>query len=331
MVTPISWLGALPSFYRVREDLSPDVNDLSTRVTEKTKCMLAVHYFGFARALTATREFCDSRGVVLIEDCAHCFFGEVDSKPVGSFGHYAIASPTKFFPVYDGGCLVSSSGLPLGAGPRRGVASFQIKSLVNTVERSQQYGRVPFGSVWSAGFEIKNAAWRRAKKSLPSLKSSLPMAPSSVEGGYDFEARWMNVAMSSTSTLIMKLASSEHVVRIRRANYRFLLNELSNVPGGRALYPILRDTDVPYVFPFYVDNPSVIFGKLKFAGVPLLRWENAETTICPVSAAYSENLLMIPCHQELKENEVKWIASQLTRCLAEADLEEREDHREGIE
>jgi dTDP-4-amino-4,6-dideoxygalactose transaminase len=321
MVTPILWFGAVPVFYRVHEDLSPDVNDLERRVTDRTRCLLAVHYFGFPRALTETREFCDSRGLVLIEDCAHCFFGEVDSKPVGSFGHFAIASPAKFFPVFDGGCLVSSMDLPLGARPRRGEATFQTKSLLDVLERSQQYDRMPMGRIWRAAFGIKNALWTRAKNTVPSWKGVLPRAPTAVEGGYDFESRWMDVAMSGTSTLIMKCASSAHIVRGRRANYGFFLKELAKVEGGRPIYPQLGETDVPYVFPFYVDNPSVVFSKLKFAGVPLLRWESAETTTCPVSAVYSENLLMIPCHQELKEDDIEWIASQLILSLAEAGRE----------
>ena len=69
--------------------------------------MLVAHYFGFVRSLAQIRAFCDARGIALVEDCAHAFFGAAADRPVGSWGDLAIASLTKFFPVPAGGCLVS--------------------------------------------------------------------------------------------------------------------------------------------------------------------------------------------------------------------------------
>ncbi|MBK9574239.1 MAG: DegT/DnrJ/EryC1/StrS family aminotransferase [Rhodoferax sp.] len=45
----------------------------------------------------------------MIEDCAHCFFGQAGERPIGAWGDFATASLTKFFPVPEGGLLASSS------------------------------------------------------------------------------------------------------------------------------------------------------------------------------------------------------------------------------
>ena len=62
------------------------------------RVMLAAHYFGLPQPMAVIRTFCDERGINLIEDCAHAFFGVSDDRPVGSWGDVAIASLTKFFP-----------------------------------------------------------------------------------------------------------------------------------------------------------------------------------------------------------------------------------------
>jgi perosamine synthetase len=85
--------------------------------------------------MSTIREFCGTPKLSLIEDCAHAFFGSVDGKPMGASGDYAIASAWKFFPMIDGGLLISSSrdltGIKLvDPSPR-----FQAKALINTFEK----------------------------------------------------------------------------------------------------------------------------------------------------------------------------------------------------
>ncbi|CAG1022665.1 partial GDP-perosamine synthase, partial [Methylococcales bacterium] len=80
MVSPLAWLGVEPVFYPIRQDTSVDVNVLSGLVRPDTRAVLAVHYFGFIQDMRPLREFCDIHGLVLIEDCAHAFFGSVDGQ-----------------------------------------------------------------------------------------------------------------------------------------------------------------------------------------------------------------------------------------------------------
>ena len=53
---------------------------------------------------------CDEKGLYLLEDCAHSYFGETGGRPVGAWEDFAIASPRKFFPISDGGFLILPSG-----------------------------------------------------------------------------------------------------------------------------------------------------------------------------------------------------------------------------
>ena len=60
---------------------------------------------GVVRQLVAAG--CDRLGIALIEDCAHCFFGNAGDPPVGCWGDFATASLSKFFPVPEAGVLAS--------------------------------------------------------------------------------------------------------------------------------------------------------------------------------------------------------------------------------
>jgi dTDP-4-amino-4,6-dideoxygalactose transaminase len=315
MVAPIRWLGPEPRFYRVRPDLSLDLEDLSRRMTARTRCVIAVHYFGFLQDLAPLRRLCDERNIVLIEDCAHALFGEVLGAPVGSVGDYAFGSVMKFFPVYDGGCLVSARGLGV-IEARRGGTSYQLKALVNTLERSHMYGRLPPRGFWSLAFRGKKRLLTAAKSGRGA--GAIVAAPGSLDGGYEFESAWMNVEMSWPSAALLRLVSSGRCVDSRRANYTRLLASLEGLAGGRPLYRELPPTVVPYVFPFFVEDPATVFPSLKERGVPLLRWEDANTTECAVSASYSQQLLLIPCHQELDADDVSWIGTQVREALIAA-------------
>ncbi len=90
MIMPLAWVGAEPAYYRIREDLSADLDDIAAKIDDRTKALMVTHYFGFPQDMPRIRRFCDDRGLKLIEDCAHSFFGRIDGRPVGAYGDFAI-------------------------------------------------------------------------------------------------------------------------------------------------------------------------------------------------------------------------------------------------
>ena len=131
--------------------------------------MLAAHYFGLPQPMAAMRAFCDERGISLIEDCAHAFFGVSDDRPVGSWGDVAIASLTKFFPVPEGGLLASATR-PLDSlflTPR----SFrdELKAAADAIEIGARHDRFPglnwlFNCVFGLKRRAAPAPWRCATR-----------------------------------------------------------------------------------------------------------------------------------------------------------------------
>lgn len=312
MVTPVRWAGAHATFYRICSNTTIDLEDLESKVTPKTRALVVAHYFGFLQDISVIRNFCDKHRILMIEDCAHAFFGTRDNHAIGSAGDYAIASAMKFFAVYDGGCLASSrrdlSKLQL----RSPSPSLQMRSAFNIVERALTYRRLnKLAYAANLLINIKNMLWRliilrrnRDHEKLDSL--------SSAEGGFEFNPAWVNVRMSSASRSIISLSLRHDISHTRRRNYLRLLEATKDLPGCRALFSSLPDNTVPLVFPLFVDHPKGIFSQLKELGVPIWRFgefldQSVDSSVCAVSVALSQHVLQFPCHQELKESELEWM------------------------
>lgn len=315
MVKPVIQENATPVFYKINSDTSVDLDDIRTRLDDSIKLLLVVHYFGFPQNLSKIRIFCDEHNILLLEDCAHCFFGEHDGRPIGSFGDYAIASTIKFFPTYEGGCLVSSrhsiSSLHLESD---GVA-FEIKATLNTLERGFEYGRLGLlQKLIYLPMCLKNIIWGHIKKR--DLLENIDYGPRGSDGGLEIEERWRNKESSFFSQYLVKKVSQTRIVTRRRENYLTLLEALSGLPECHPLFDRLPDGVIPYVFPLIVEKPEKFFKHLKNLGIPVIRfgeflWDGIDANIYPVSTSLSKQVFQFPCHQELTSAELSWMIEEI--------------------
>lgn len=319
MVEPVIAMGALPVFYRIRADTAVDLDDVLTKITARTKVLVAVNYFGFPQDLLRIRRFCDQHRLLMLEDCAHAFLGEHAGKALGSFGDYAIASTMKFFPVYDGGCLVSGNHrldaiTQVSAGLR-----FELKTALNTLEKAFAYRRMrPLAHVLSLPMALKNRLWSMLKSRTAAQPAAI--GPRASDGAFGFEASWLDKRASLASTLILKCASKARAADGRRARYLQLQVALGDLPDCAPLYPVLPEGVYPWVFPLKVADPAGLFPKLKNAGVPVVRfaeflWDGVDASVCAVSEALSRSVMQFPCHQELRDDEFDWMIASVRRIL----------------
>ncbi|MET0513577.1 MAG: DegT/DnrJ/EryC1/StrS family aminotransferase, partial [Thermoleophilaceae bacterium] len=71
-----------------QDDLGIDPGDVEARITERTKAVCAVHYAGYATAVSELRDLCDAHNIALIEDAAHSPSAETvaESRKLGTYG-----------------------------------------------------------------------------------------------------------------------------------------------------------------------------------------------------------------------------------------------------
>ncbi|MDB5936855.1 MAG: hypothetical protein JWQ01_4199 [Massilia sp.] len=319
MIEPVTWSGATPVFYRINPDTSINLDDISAKLDGTTKVLMVTNYFGFPQDLSSIRAFCDRHGLKMLEDCAHCFLGEHKGQPVGSYGDYAIASSMKFFPIYEGGMLVSNRHSLEPVRLRSAGKGFEAKATLNALEDSFQYRRL--GAVkallWLP-LATKDFLWRSIKKRKPAGAQS--MVPGSSEGGFSFDPAWLDKRSSIFSRWMLKLVSRPRMGALRRKNYLKIAAALDGLPGCRPLFANLPEGVYPWVFPLLTENPQPVFNTLKSQGVPIIRfgeylWPGVDATVCANSVDLSKRVMSFSCHQELREQELDWMIVQIKEAL----------------
>lgn len=324
MVPPVFWRGAAPRFYRIGADAGVDLADASIKLDASVKAIVVTHYFGFPQQMTAIRAWCDRNQVALVEDCAHCFFGQHAGRPVGWFGDYAIASSMKFFPAYEGGVLASTRHSLDAIMLQGGGAGFEAKVALNTLEHSFAYGRLPLLQLllWLP-LRAKDALWRRRKQSQAAGSASTPapaLAPASSDSEAGFDPRWLEKRSSWCARLLLRRVSHTRIVARRRAHYLALQDACRTLAGVRPLHAQLPDGACPWMFPLVVDDADAVFARLHREGVPLTRfaevlWEGVDASVCANSAYLARHVLAFPCHQELRPAELAWLIARLRAAL----------------
>ncbi len=103
--------GATPVF----ADIDPVTFNLDplaahAAVTPRTRAILPVHFAGRPADMTALRGLAARKGLVLVEDAAHCVEGVAQGRKVGSIGHFTCFSfyATKNLTTGEGGMVTTS-------------------------------------------------------------------------------------------------------------------------------------------------------------------------------------------------------------------------------
>jgi perosamine synthetase len=91
-----------------------DSHTIQKRITNRTKAIIVVHLYGHPVDLDPITELCESKDLILIEDCAEAHGAIYRGKCVGSFGHISCFSfyGNKLLTTGEGGmCLTNDPSL----------------------------------------------------------------------------------------------------------------------------------------------------------------------------------------------------------------------------
>lgn len=83
---------------------------ISSRITPRTRAILALHAFGMPADMPAIVEAASARNIPVIEDCAHAFGSMLNNRAAGSFGYAGFFSfeTTKPVNTFGGGAVITS-------------------------------------------------------------------------------------------------------------------------------------------------------------------------------------------------------------------------------
>ena len=85
--------GAKIVFVDIRPDtMNIDETKIEAAITSKTKAIVPVHYAGVGCDMDFIMEIANRYGLFVVEDAAHAIMSTYNSKPLGTFGHFAAYS-----------------------------------------------------------------------------------------------------------------------------------------------------------------------------------------------------------------------------------------------
>lgn len=304
MVAPILRAGAIPKFFGIGRNGLPDLDSVDAAWTPQTRALISAHYFGLPHSLAEVREWCDSKRVALVEDCAHTLFGIAGDRPVGRWGDFATASLSKFLPVPEAGVLISNRGplRPLELGRRQFLD--QIKGLVDVIEVGVGHGRL-------AGLHLIARPILSLKKHKGAERSTclLGQVDEGAEqmyigcdmGRIDQRPLWVSQA------LIAGLPRSRIVAR-RQSNFARLASNTIGLTRARGLFQPNISTSAPYVFPLWVDEAERVYRALRELEAPVFRWDRVWPGTPSLTGDqgpdWSRHVLQVLCHQDLGNEDI---------------------------
>lgn len=285
-------------YYEVSESLEPDAGELEGLLDTRVRALYLIHYLGFAQDAVHWRQWCDARGLLLIEDAAQAFLATRGDRPVGSVGHMGIFCLYKTYGIPDGGAVVSTVPPPAPALAAKNGLWGAFKRHFNWV--AQRRGEIGFLHLHLSPL----IHWwkKRGFKDHQEFDLQDPATPPS----------------AVTTRLLPRLLCATTAER-RRENYRFLLEHLGElVPRP---FQSLPEGACPFAFPLEVPNAPAFLRCIRSRGVVgLLFWINAHPTLpvanFPRSRALRERVLALPVHQELSPSELRQIVAAVLQAYA---------------
>jgi perosamine synthetase len=301
-------------YYRVDPGLRIDFGDVARNLDADVSALYLTHYFGIPQPVTAAREFCNTHGLRLIEDCALALFGQTpDDTWLGSVGDLAIFSIYKTLPVPHGGYYVTNSATGL---PRNGNGNGKLRSppFKSTLVQSLDLVHHTLDATGWSGIE------RAATRAAAAVKRTLGWnrGTTVASGGPRWDARLVDYGVSSWTRRLVRFTDPERVVRRRRANYAQLAKSLRreiSVP-----FPELPLGTCPLSLPILVRERDRVHDRLTAQGIEAGKYWPVSHPTCPEDLAaemslWRDHCLELPIHQELTKEDMDRVAEAVLTAL----------------
>lgn len=325
MVAPVVRAGLVPVFYPIGPDGLPNLKDIAPADLDGTGAMIVAHLFGLPRSLQTVQDWCRSRHMLLIEDCAHSHFGWAGDRPIGHWGDYAIGSLTKFFPVGEAGLLASAHHrlrpLGLSAPGWRG----ELKGVVDVVELAHLHGRLwGMGHLTAPLLRMKS---RKRPNPSPADNPPQPTAQANDIGPMALQCDMGRTRQrpSAISMALHGMLPQQRIVQRRQTNHRALVNGLNALLGARPLFGHAPDGNAPYVMPLWVEDAAHanrVYAAMRANHLPVLRWDHQwpGTPEWPADSGpdWRFQVIQMLCHQSLGDIDIATVCAHTRRVFEQA-------------
>lgn len=314
--------GAEPRFLDLRPGaFEADWTTLENAIGDRTKAVIATHLYGNPVDLATVKEVCDSRGVILIEDCAQAIGATAGRRRVGTVGEGAFFSlgPTKNLTLLGGGAV--STADPDRAGRILEMASAHGSSGVGTslrlAAKAAAMGVATHPVVFSAiVMPILKFFERRGTDLVHTVMQEAPGSLTGIES-----ARLPSRQMAAVG--VAQLTRLEATNRARVRNGWYLRSRMAGIPD--LVVPPMRTGSVFMSFPVLHPRREALALHLRRRGIDTdfgfmadcstIGVDASLASPCPNAERTAREILHLPVHPFLKKRQMDRIANAVRDVL----------------
>lgn len=306
-------------YYELAGNLEATILNISSKISNNTKAILIIHYFGIPQNLDTLSEFCKKNDLILIEDCAHALFSKMNRKWVGEFGDISIFSLHKTHALPNGGGLLinNSSIRPPGHGkPFENVVIIKqaLRSIINFFQMRK--------SITGYMARVIIAFWTYFAKKIDTNKK-LPINISDNDRSYYHSSIFdYTHAISKISSMLLWKESPKRTILKRQQNYELLSKILTQSPVKKIklLFPNIDIKTCPLCLVVEIDNRDKIAAELTKLGInTFIFGKNPHPTVplseYPLSTRFCRKLLGLPIHQQLSKADIERVAQSFLQVI----------------
>ena len=286
ILTTLESRGLHCDFYRVQHDLSIDVDDLKSKLTDQ-QAVYFINYFGFAQppAIQQTLQKMQQKGVIVIEDNAQAGF------PAHTLGDFVFNSMRKLCPQ-DGGYLRTRFDMQPFIEPYHGLPNRRLPII-----RAYRHKLRAYLLEGKGDFDELQCLFRRAE---------------------ELYEREVVVEGDEQERQCIERMDWDAIRRQRRANYHYLLQAIAGIPQVVPLFPVLQAENMPMGLPVYLqgvsrDRVNEELGKASIGLV--IHWEellhNPRTAANAEAMEMAASMLTLVCDQHTSRAQMDYLVRQL--------------------
>jgi perosamine synthetase len=308
VVEPALRAGWNVRFYRIRTDLSIDLEHLSLQLSNEIAAILVIHFLGFPAPLENVRRMSHEAGCYLIEDWAHSFLRGPHPNIPGDQGDFALFSFYKHAPSFAGGGLRVNAQIAWSL-PSQESAGIQQTALIIKRLLEQAIENSPEGKLKDAFQKFEE--WR-VKKRRQSTSTQMA-SDTTLETPYELSERLERAGIPWLSRQVLHASRWTTLFEAKRRNYEYLAQNLEENPWLRKVHPTLPSDVCPWAFPVWMAARADQDVQLRARGVPLFTFgdvlhpvsEQSPPVARKDAEALSRHLLLLSVHQNLELADMK--------------------------
>ncbi len=297
LVEPLAELGIEPSYYPVDQKLEPDWHRLGQLLTNSTKALLVVHYFGQPQPIQKCIEFCNQHSLLLIEDNAHGFGGTLDGQLLGTLGAIGVSAPRKSFPISNGAFLYMAKEYPTD------LSSLQLQPASTSPfkERCKHWLKmVPAGK----------AVIRRRRNIAEYRRRTGPCPRYDSQDAFRDPPLCHDYGMDQSVESFLEQQDLKQIRKVRQQIYN-LWQQWAEGQGLTPVFPSLSPGAMPLVFPAYTQSTTLSRNwheRGHRTGIDIHSWPTLPQAIVSRNSNAMrlwERMLCFPIHQEMDIQSLK--------------------------